>query len=54
MFDLQYLRCAVVGRQFGYYSNELERICYVMLLKIKENGLFERVGIGAVGFTIFL
>jgi hypothetical protein len=48
--DLEGLKCVVVGRQFGYYSNQYEQDCYIIIVKSSSCGcgMFERVGVGSV------
>ena len=48
--DVKSLKCVVVGRQFGYYSNEYQQDCYILVVKPSNHSskMFERVGAGSL------
>jgi hypothetical protein len=48
--DLESLKCVAIGREFGYYSNQYEKDCYVIIVKSSGSGggMFERAGVGSV------
>jgi hypothetical protein len=48
--DLEGLKGVVIGTELGYYSNQYEQACYVIIVKASGygSGIFERVGVGSV------
>jgi hypothetical protein len=44
------IKCVIIGRNFGYYSNQYEKDCYVIIVKSSSSGdgIFDRVGVGSI------
>jgi hypothetical protein len=43
-------KCVVIGREFGYYTDQYGEACYVIIVRASGcgSGMFERVGVGSV------
>ncbi|KAH8820660.1 heterokaryon incompatibility protein-domain-containing protein [Xylogone sp. PMI_703] len=49
VFDLESLKCVVLGREIDYYRNQYEQGCYILIVRPSgSGGMCERVGVGSV------